>query len=179
MDGSSSAREPHQVSGNTYSFAGPTSGTVARSYNSHNRPCFDLAGVCRLRNDVADVLRELLKIISGPQEHEVPERAGAWLVFPCYFQHVSRANPHIGPPHDGLPDVVAMCCLRNAHVCAGGSSYSQTFVGTTNFTSGRSPSTDWSSSCSIAARVRRSGLTASAPTQLTVPRAHESVLFCE
>ena len=157
------------MSGNTYSFAGPTSGTLARSYSSHDRPRFDLAGVCRLRNDVADVLRELLKIISGPQEHEVPERAGAWLVFPCYFQHVSRANPHIGPPHDGLPDVVAMCCLQNAHVCAGGSSYSQTFVGTTNFTSGRSPSTDWSSSCSVAARVRRSGLIASAPTQLTVP----------
>ena len=104
MDASLSAREPHQVSCITYSFAGPTSGTVARSHSSLDRPRSDLAGVCRLRNDVAEVLRELLKIISGPQEHEVPERAGAWLVFPCYFQHVNRANPHIGPPSDESRD---------------------------------------------------------------------------
>jgi hypothetical protein len=37
----------------------------------------------QVANNVANVLRELLKIISGPQEHEVPERAGAWFVFSC------------------------------------------------------------------------------------------------
>ena len=119
MDGSSSAWEPHQVSGITCGFAGPTSGTVARSHSSLDRPRFDLAGVCRLRNDVADVLRELLKIISGPQEHEVPERAGAWLVFPCYLQHVSRANPHIGPRHDAHL-TLSPCAACGMLTCAQG-----------------------------------------------------------
>ena len=71
MDGSSSAREPHQVSGITCGFAGPTSGTVARSHSSLDRPRFDLAGVCRLRNDVADVLRELLKIIVTDHDRHI------------------------------------------------------------------------------------------------------------
>ena len=59
MDGSSSAREPHQVNRITCGFADPSSGTVARAHSSLDSPRFDLAGVCRLRNDVADVLREL------------------------------------------------------------------------------------------------------------------------
>ena len=61
MDGSSSVREPHQVCGMTWRFADPTSGTVARAYSSLDSPCDRLATVCRLRNNVVDVLREPLK----------------------------------------------------------------------------------------------------------------------
>ena len=141
MDGSLSAREPHQVSGNTYSFAGPTIGTVARSYSSHDRPRFDLAGVCRLRNDVADVLRELLKIIPRHQVHGITAPAAAWLLFPCCWQSVCSANLPTDPCHDALRDVGAVCCLRIARVCAGGGCCSNTFVGKTIYVSGRSSST--------------------------------------
>ena len=63
MHGSSSAPAPHQVSRMTCGVAGPTSGIVARAYSLLDSPRFDLAGVCRLRNDVADVLRELENMI--------------------------------------------------------------------------------------------------------------------
>ena len=82
MDGSSSAREPHQVSGFTCSFADPTSGTVPRSHSSLDRPRFDLAGVCRLRNDVADVLREVLKMVWKLHEHGTPTTAAFQIKFP-------------------------------------------------------------------------------------------------
>jgi hypothetical protein len=59
---SSSAREPHQVSRMTWRFAGPTSGIVARAHSSLDSPRFDLAVVCRMRINVDDVLRELLKM---------------------------------------------------------------------------------------------------------------------
>ena len=95
----------------------------------------------------------------------------------------STSGARRGPPkyrcHGALPNVGAVCYLRNARVCAGGGSYPQTFVGTANFESGRSPSTHWSFLCSRAAWVRRPDFTASAPTWLTVPRARGLVLICE
>ena len=80
--------------------------------------------------------------------------------------------------HSALPGHHRCCCLRNARVCAGGGSFSQTFVGTTNFAFGRSPSMHGSSWCSRAATARRPGFTTSAPTRLTVPQAHDLVLIC-
>ena len=100
-------------------------------------------------------------------------------VFPCCWQSVSRAIPPTNPRHDALPDVGAVCCLRNAHACAEGGSYSQALVGTTNFAPGRSPSTTRSSLCSRAAQDRLPGFTTSAPTRLTVLRAHHLVLICK
>ena len=135
--------------------------------------------VCRLRNDTVDVLRELLKSIPEHQEHGTFEPAAALFVFPCCWQSVSRAIPPTNPRHDALPDVGAVCCLRNAHACAEGGSYSQALVGTTNFAPGRSPSTTRSSLCSRAAQDRLPGFTTSAPTRLTVLRAHHLVLICK
>ena len=80
--------------------------------------------------------------------------------------------------HSALPGHHRCCCLRNARACAGGGSFSQTFVGTTNFAFGRSPSMHGSSWCSRAATARRPGFTTSAPTRLTVPQAHDLVLIC-
>ena len=68
MEAPSSAREPHQVSRWPCRFAGSMSGTVARVYSSLDSPCNRLALVCRLRNIIADVVREPLNIIS--QLHE-------------------------------------------------------------------------------------------------------------
>ena len=62
MEAPSSAPAPRQVSRSTWRFAGPTSGTVAHTHSSLDSPSCDLDGVCRLRNDVFDVLRELLKM---------------------------------------------------------------------------------------------------------------------
>ena len=175
MEASSSAREPHQVNRMTCRFAGLTSGIVARAYSLLDSPRFDLAGVCRLRNNVADVLRELLKITSGLQEHETIEAAGASPVFMCYLSSVSRANPRINPRYDGLPDVGAMCCLRCALVCAGGASYSNTFVGSTIFASGRSYSIGSSLPCPRVVWAQRSGFARSASARLTALCAHDSV----
>jgi|SouAtlMetagenome_1021521.scaffolds.fasta_scaffold330340_1 hypothetical protein len=71
MDGSSSAREPRQVGAMTWRIAGPTSGTVTRTHRSLDSPRCRLAGVCRLRNVVLDVLREPLK---GMTELQQPVR---------------------------------------------------------------------------------------------------------
>ena len=82
MDGSSSAREPHQVNRMTFRFADPASGIVARAHSSLDSPRFDLAGVCRLRNDVADVLREVLKMVWKLHEHGTPTTAAFQIKFP-------------------------------------------------------------------------------------------------
>lgn len=96
--------------------------------------------MCRLRNDVFDVLRELLKSISGPQEDEIFEADAAWLVFPCYQQSVSSANTPIVPCQDALPEADAMRCLQIAPVGKGSGSCSKSFAGATIFLSGRSSS---------------------------------------
>ena len=82
MDGSSSAREPHQVNRITCGFADPSSGTVAHAHSSLDSPRFDLAGVCRLQNDVADVLREVLKMAWKLHEHGTPTTAAFQIKFP-------------------------------------------------------------------------------------------------
>ena len=83
MDGSSSAREPHQVCGMTWRFAGPTSGTMARAYSSLNSPRDRLANVCRLRNNVVDVLREPLKTTEELHEPGRLLTAAAQIKFLC------------------------------------------------------------------------------------------------
>ena len=61
MRASWSAPKPRQVSCLTCRFAGLTGGTVARAHSSLDSPRDRLAAVCRLRNNVHDVVRELLK----------------------------------------------------------------------------------------------------------------------
>ena len=68
MAASSSAPAPLQVSLIMYCFEHPTSGPVTRSHSSVNSHCGRLAFVCRLRNVVADMLREPLNMVS--QLHE-------------------------------------------------------------------------------------------------------------
>jgi len=92
MEAPSSAPRPRQVSHMTCGFAGLTSGTVARAHSSpHSQRC-DLADVCRLRNDVADVLRELLKIITGLHEHGRLGAAAFQIIFSCYWLVVRGAD---------------------------------------------------------------------------------------
>ena len=62
-------------------------------------------------------------------------------------------------------------------MCAGGSCCSNTLVSTTGFASVRPPSTCWTSQCSTAAKMRRSGLVRSISTWLTALLAHDLVLF--
>ena len=90
---------------------------------------------------------------------------------------MSRANPCIDPRHDALPDVDVMCCLRNALVCAGGDSYSNTFVGSTIFVSSRSPLISFPILRSRAEWARRSGFAGSASTPLAALRVHDLMLF--
>ncbi len=73
-------------------FAGPTSGTVARRQSSLNSPRDRLAGLCRLRNNVADVLHEPLKIIPGLHEHGHLEPQAAQIKFLCWLEAVGGAN---------------------------------------------------------------------------------------
>ena len=68
MEGPWSAPQPHQVIGMAWRFAAPTGGPMPRSHiiahstlNSTLTRRPRLAGVCRLRNNVADVPIELLK----------------------------------------------------------------------------------------------------------------------
>ena len=116
-------------------------------------------------------------IFSAPQEHEILEAAGGSLVFPCYRQSVSRANPRIDPRHDALPDVDAVCCLRNALVCAGCDSYSNTFVGSTIFVPGRSSLVGRPIPCSRTVKGRRSDFAGRPSTPLTALRVHDLMLF--
>ena len=67
-----------------------------------------------------------------------------------------------------------MRCTWIGRVCAGGGSFSKSFVGTTICASDRSPSACWSSRYTRGARARPSGFTGSACTWLTVPHAHDS-----
>ena len=174
MEASSSAREPHQVSRITCGFAGPTSGTVARSHSSLDRPCFDLPGVCRLRNDVVDVLRELLKTITELHEHGRLGAAALQMKYPRSWQVVRSADQPKDRCHDALPDHHHRSVHMDVCVCAGGCACSNSFVGTAFFAFGRPPLTCRSPQCTGAARTRRPGFAAGASTLLTVPRAHHS-----
>ena len=138
-----------------------------------------MARVCRLRNGVNDLLRWPLK---DQQQLQLPTRlvpAASAIMFPCCRQTVCSAGPPTDRCHVTLPDADRVRCLWIARVCAGGGSCSESFVGATIFASGRTPSTYRPSLCTGAAQARRSGFAASAPTRLTAPQAHESVLSCE
>ena len=86
-------------------------------------------------------------------------------------------DPPTDPWQDPLPGADRVRCPWIARVCAGGGSYSESFVGSTIFVSGRSPSARWSVRCSGGAQRQRSGIAAIACTWLTVPRTHELVLL--
>ena len=169
MDGSSSAPEPRQVSAMSCRFAGPTSGTVARAYSSLDSPCNRLALVCRLRNIVDDLLRELPMSMTGLHEHELLRHSSLGLEFSSHLQLVRSANSPSDPCCDALPGAEHVRCLWIARVCAGGGSCSESFVGTTIFASGRTPSTYRAFLCTGDEQARRSGFAASAPTRLTAP----------
>ena len=148
MDGSSSAREPHQVCGMTWRFSGPTSSNMARDYSSVNSPRDRLATVCRLQNNVVDMLREPLKTTEELHEPGWLETAAAQIKCSCYWQAVGSADSATGHFHTALPVHHARVLTALAHVFAGVGSCSDFFVGTTILASGRLLSTSWSSQCS-------------------------------
>ena len=173
MEASSSAPEPHQVSGLSCHFAGPTSGTVARAHSSLDSLRFDLTGVCRLRNDVADVLRKLLKIIPELHEQGRLRAAAVQMKCPRPCQVVRSANQPKDRCHNALPDHHRRSVHVDVCVCAGGCACSKIFVDTTSFAFGRSPLTCRSAQRTGAARARRSGVAALACSWLMVPRTHD------
>ena len=169
MEAPSSAPAPPQVSRMVCRFAGPTSGTVARAHTSLNSRCDQLAAVCRLRNDVNDLLRELPMSMTGLHEYVLLRPSALGLEFSSYLQAVRSAKPPSDPCCDALPGADHVRCLWIARVCTGGGSCSESFAGTTIFASGRTPSTYRSFLCTGDEQARRSGFAASAPTQLTAP----------
>jgi hypothetical protein len=177
MEAPSSAREPHQVSRWSCRFAGSTSGTMSRAYSSLDSPCNRLALVCRLRNIVADVVRELLNIISQLHEHGRRTLTATNINVLLCRQTVHGAELPTDPRNDTLPDADRVRCPWIAHACAGGGSSSESFVGAKIYASGRSPSTSRSTRCPGDAQTRRSSFAAGAHGWLTVPSAHDLVLF--
>ena len=111
MDGSSSAPAPHQVSVITCGFPDPTSAIMARAHSSLDSPRFGLAEVCRLRNDVVVMPRELLQITHEHHEHAPLGAAAVQIKYPCCRQLVSSA----GPPKIGVmvpyQIITAVCCV--------------------------------------------------------------------
>ena len=65
---------------------------MARAYSSLDSPRDRLATVCRLRNDVIVVLRELLNIITELHEPGRLVTAAAQIKFSCCWQAVSSAE---------------------------------------------------------------------------------------
>ena len=154
MSAPSSAPQPHQVSRTTWRFAGPTSGTVARSHGSLDRRRARLAVVCRLRNYVIVVLRELLKIITELHEYGRLVTAAAQIKFLCYWHAVRSADSATGHYYKGLPVHDDRVLTALAHMFAGCGSCSEYFVGTTVFVSGCSPFMYWTPLCSGAAQIQ-------------------------
>ena len=87
-----SALEPLQVSRLTCRFAGLTGGTVARAHSSLDSPRDCLASVCRLRNNVNEVVRELLMDKPELQVCGRPEPAASLISFLCYWAAVRSAD---------------------------------------------------------------------------------------
>ena len=94
--------------------------------------------MCRLRNDVIVVLRELLNIITELHEPGRLVTAAAQIKFSCCWQAIRSADSATGRYHKALPDHVDRVLTALAHVFAGVGSYSEFFIGTTFFASGRS-----------------------------------------
>ena len=77
----------------TCRFAGPTSGTVACSQSLLDSPSGRLTVVCRLWNNVADVLHESLKDIPGLHDHLDLELSSNQIKLSCYPEVVGGAKP--------------------------------------------------------------------------------------
>ena len=95
--------------------------------------------MCRLRNDVDDVLRDVL---NGKPQHQLPWRlmlAATLIMLPRYQQAVRSAEPLTDRCHDAQPGADRCVLLVDGRACAGGGSCSEPFVGATIFTSGRTP----------------------------------------
>ena len=82
-----------------------------------------MAAVCRLRNNVDDVVRELLK---GKPQLQPPGRlmpVASLIVFPCCEQAVRSTEPRTDPCHDTLPGadrraVPAECSCVHRRCCS-------------------------------------------------------------
>ena len=134
MEAPSSVLEPHQVSRITCGFAGSTSGTVARSHSSLDRPRFDLAGVCRLHTPASPKccescersslglknMRSPSVLMHGSCSHAIGRMQSAQ----------TRTSAHTMMIYLML-SLCASSFLWNAHVSTGGSSYSNSAVGVT------------------------------------------------
>ena len=174
MDGSSSAREPHQVNLIIWRFAGPTSGTVACAHGSLDSPSCDLDVVCRLRKVVVDVLRKPVKMSCELHQPGRLVLAAFRIKFPCSQQAVSGTHPPKDQCDGALLDHHRRLLRVDLCVCAGGCACSNIFVGTPIFALDRPPLTCWSAQCKGAARMRRCGVAASECSWLTVMCAHDS-----
>ena len=154
----------------TCRFAGPTSGPVARSYSSlltDHAPDWLLCAGCGTSSPMCreSCSRSLLSFMIVRLSKPLPSRSSShatskWCAAQtCLMTEVMK------------PSLVttALRSLRLLVVCVGGGSCSESFVGTTIFASGRTPSTYRSSLCTGDEQARRSGFAASAPTQLTAP----------
>ena len=112
---------------------------MARAYSSLDSPRDRLATVCRLRNNVVDVLREPLKTTEELHEPGRPVTAAAQIKFSCCWQAVGSADSATSRFHKALPGHHDRVLTALAHVFAGVGSCSEFVVGTTIFVSGRSP----------------------------------------
>ena len=130
-----------------------------------------------MRNDIADVLRELVKIITGLHEHGRLGAATVQIKYLRSWQAVRSADQPKDRCQYALPDHHRCLVYVDLCVCVGGCACSNIFVGTTFFAFGRPPLSYRSPQCTGATRARRSGLVGSAPIWLTVPHTHESALF--
>ena len=150
----------------------PVVSTVIAARESTKR--ITLAVVCRLRNYVFDVLRELLKITEELHEHTHIGAAAILIKYLCRRQAVRSIDLPKDRCHGALSDHHRRVLCVDLCVCAGGYAYSNTFVGTTTFACGRPPLTCWSAWCTGAAPVQRSGFAGSACSWLMLPCAHDS-----
>ena len=92
MAASSNALQPLQVSHVIWRFAAQTSGAVARAHSSLDSPRDRLAAVCRLRNNVDEVVRELLVDKPELQVCGRLEPAASLISFPCCWTAVRSAD---------------------------------------------------------------------------------------
>ena len=94
--------------------------------------------MCRLRNNVIVVLRELLKISTELHEPGRLVTVAAQINFSCYWQAVRSAESATGRYYMALPDHEDRVLTALAHMFAGAGSCSKLFIGTAFLASGRS-----------------------------------------
>ena len=118
MEAPSSAREPHQVSRWPCRFAGSMSCTVARVYSSLDSPCNRLALVCRLRNIIADVVREPLNIISQLHENGRRTLTATNINGLLYWRTVHSADENCPLTRAMTYLMLTACAARGLLMCA-------------------------------------------------------------